>query len=89
MTFSTVLSFSVHMLHIYYTPCLTPEPPVFAVRTCQLCGAKLQDTVITRNDSPDLVLKESISQAMEEVIFSFCFVCSFSFVCCQFLNFPT
>ena len=48
---------------------LTPEPPVFAVRTCQLCGAKLQDTVITRTDSPDLVLKESISQAMEEVMY--------------------
>ncbi|XP_063689242.1 uncharacterized protein LOC134822265 isoform X2 [Bolinopsis microptera] len=36
------------------------------IRTCQICGAKLQDTVISRNESPDIVLKESVSQAMEE-----------------------
>ena len=81
MTFSTVLSVCLLYVYVNYTPCLTPEPPVFAVRTCQLCGAKLQDTVITRNDSPDLVLKESISQAMEEVSFSSCFVCSWLLIC--------
>ena len=43
------------------------DPLVFAVRNCQICGAKLQDTVIRRNESPDMVLKEIVNQSMDEV----------------------